>query len=106
MNFWKFSLSAQFSGLIHVVDTIDSCETGMQKYWVMKQNEHYYNCFMLYASCLSLCQSVPGGDCYPGYHHPLDWEWSQMKERYVQEYFFKIVKKLVYQYFGSLFLCY
>ncbi|XP_056694532.1 disease resistance protein RPP8 [Spinacia oleracea] len=47
-----------------------------QKYWVVKRNESYYNCFMLYANCLSLAECHPFKDIY------LDncWEWSEIEE--------------------------
>lgn len=56
----------------------------MQKYWVMKQDEKYFNCFILYATHLSLCKTDPIGDYYPGFPKPLDncWEWNEEEERY------------------------
>ncbi|CAO2828672.1 unnamed protein product [Amaranthus hypochondriacus] len=47
-----------------------------QKYWVVKQNDRYYNCFMFYATYLHLTE------CDPFTLHSLDncWEWTLIEE--------------------------
>lgn len=67
-----------------------------QKYWVMKRNDSYYNCFMLYATCLHLAE------CNPFKENFLDncWEWSEIEE---SEGVLTTLGKLKAPLFSSLF---
>lgn len=70
-----------------MVGSTDRCDTNEnQKYWVMKQEDRYYNCFILYAKNLHLSVDFDDDwlmDCY----HPSVlvgnyWEWIEVEERY------------------------